>query len=73
MGCLPIEHWKILLSEKSKSRCLPHFLKTLKLINYINLVEIVKYFTNFTCGIGGGPIKFRRSFKRVSFLLRFEC
>jgi hypothetical protein len=43
---------------------LPRYLKTLKLINYINLSEIVKNFTNFACGIGEGPIKFRRSSNR---------
>jgi len=43
---------------------LPTCLKTLKLINYINLAEIVKNFTNFACGIGEGPIKFPRSSNR---------
>jgi hypothetical protein len=47
-----------------KTGCFPHYLKTLKLINYINLAEIVKNFTNFTCGIGEGAIKFRRSTNR---------
>jgi hypothetical protein len=47
-----------------KSGCLPHYLKTLNLINYINLFEIVKNFTNFACGIGGKAIRFRRSSNR---------
>jgi len=45
----------------------PHSLKTLKLIYYINLAEIVKNFTNFACGIGDGAIKFRRFIKPVRF------
>jgi hypothetical protein len=35
-----------------------HYSKELNLINYINRAEIVKNFTNFTCGFGGGTIKF---------------
>ena len=40
---------------------LTHWLKTLNLIYFINLAEIVKNFTNFACGIGEGAIRFRRS------------
>jgi hypothetical protein len=31
--------------------CFPDFLKAMNLINYINRTEIVKNFTNFTCGV----------------------
>jgi hypothetical protein len=39
----------------------PRYPKARKLIYYINRAEIVKNFTNFTCGCGEGPIRFRRS------------
>jgi hypothetical protein len=42
----------------------PHYAKELNLINYINLAEIVKYFTNFACGVGAMAIKFPRSSNR---------
>jgi len=50
-----------------KKRVFAHWPKKLNLIYYINLAEIVKNFTNFTCGIAEGAIKFRRSSNRVCF------
>jgi len=44
---------------------MPHYLKQSKLIIYINHAEIVKNFTNFACGFGGGAIKFWRSSNRA--------
>src|SRR6476646_10856805 len=44
-----------------RAGCFPQYSKTLNLINYITRAEIVKNFTNFACGIGEGPIRFRRS------------
>jgi len=51
---------------------MPHYLKELNLINYINRAEIVKNFTNFACGFGGGAIKFWRSSNRA-FLLHVRA
>jgi hypothetical protein len=47
-----------------KMGCSPRYPEALKLINNINRGEIVKNFTNFACGVGGGPIKFPPSSNR---------
>ena len=49
---------------------MPHYSKVSNLINYINRAEIVKYFTNFACGSGGGKIKFCFIKQAFSLLVR---
>lgn len=45
--------------------CFTGYPETTKLIYYIKRAEIVKNFTNFACGFGAVPIKFRAFIKRV--------
>jgi len=52
---------------------MPHYLKETKLIKNINRCEIVKNFTNFACGFGGGFTKFWCIKPGVSASCSHEC